>query len=177
MIAHLAQQTVLWCCAGLLLWAAISDLQRFVIPNRISLALVALFPIYLATGYLSGAPVDWIGGLMAGALVFTVGFGLFTLGVMGGGDVKLLAAVALYAGLNGLLAFTVVTALAGGLLSATLLTAKMISLNRIPANLRAVMLPAGGRFPVLRAALRTNTPYGAAIAFGGLFIIYQLVRA
>ena len=176
MIALTAQQIVLWCCAGLLIWAAVSDMQRFIIPDKISLGLIALYPIYLVSGLVGGAAVDWLGGLLAAAGMFAAGFVLFSLRLFGGGDVKLLSAVALYAGAQWVLPLIAVTAIAGGVLSIGILAAKMISLNRIPANLRGIMMPVESRFPVLRAALQTQAPYGAAIAFGGLFIIYQLVR-
>lgn len=176
MIALTTQQIVLWCCAGLLLWAAFSDLQRFIIPNKITLGIVALYLAYLVSGLLGGMTVDWAGGLIAAAIVFAVGFALFNFGVLGGGDVKLLSAVALYAGSQWVAPLIAVTAIAGGVLSIGILAAKMVSLSRIPANLRPYMLPADVRYPVLRAALQTHAPYGAAIAFGGLFIIYQLVR-
>lgn len=177
MIALTIQQVVLWCCAGLLLWAAVSDLQRFIIPNKISASLVALYPAYLIAGLLGGTPVDWLGGLIVAVAVFAAGFVLFNFRVLGGGDVKLLAAVSLYAGSQWLVPLIAITALAGGVLSLGILAAKMVSLSRLPADLRAAVLPADARFPVLRAAMQTHAPYGAAIAFGGLFIIYQLVRA
>lgn len=177
MIAHTVQQVVLWCCAGLLVWAALGDLQRFTIPNRICLSLVGLYPAYLAAGLLGGMTVDWAGGLISAAIVFAIGFALFNFRLIGGGDVKLISAVALYAGPQWVAPLIVVTTIAGGVLSIGILAAKMISLSRIPANLRAIMMPDDSRFPVLRAALQTKAPYGAAIAFGGLFIIFQLVRA
>lgn len=177
MIAHTIQQVVLWCCAGLLLWAAVSDLQRFIIPNRISLGLVALYPAYLIAGLFGGVAVDWLGGLIVAAVVFAAGFVLFNFRVFGGGDVKLLSAVALYAGSQWLVPLVAITALAGGVLSIGILASKMVSLSRLPADLRAAVLPADARFPVLRAAMQTQAPYGAAIAFGGLFIIFQLIRA
>ena len=109
--------------------------------------------------------------------MFAVGFVLFSRSLIGGGDVKLISAVALYAGTQGVVPLVIVTALAGGMLSLGILAAKSVSLVRLPDDVRAAVLPSGVRFPVLRAALQTPAPYGAAIAFGGLFIIYQLVRA
>ena len=176
MIALTAQQVVLWCCAGLLIWAAVSDMQRFIIPDRISLGLIALYPIYLVCDLVGGAVVDWLGGVTVAVLVFAFGFGLFNFRLIGGGDVKLISAVAVYAGPQWIVPLILVTALAGGVLSIGILAAKMISLSRIPSNLRSIMMPMDLRFAVLRAALQTQAPYGAAIAFGGLFIIYQLVR-
>lgn len=175
MIALTVQQIVLWCCAALLVWAAVSDLQRFIIPNGVTLGVIALYPAYVAAGFLGGMPVDWAGGLIAAAVVFAMGYVFFSIGLVGGGDVKLLTAVALFVGLTSLPSFLMVTGFAGGVLSIGILAAKMIALSRIPADLRAVILPLDRRFPILRAALKTDAPYGAAIAFGGIFIIYQLI--
>src|SRR3954467_15979189 len=77
----------------LMAYAAASDLLTMLIPNRISLALVAGFALMAATG-----PMSWLDiGLHVGAaaLVLTVTFTLFALGVIGGGDAKLAAATAL----------------------------------------------------------------------------------
>lgn len=174
MIASLVQQAALYCCAGLLVWAAVSDLRSYLIPNRIVLAIVAIYPVYLLNGLLGGNPVDWSGGVLAAALIFAVGFILFNLHVLGGGDVKLFSAVALWAGLNQLLLLVLVIGVAGGVLALAIVGAKTAILMRLPANIRAVALPEG-RFPMLRAAMQTPAPYGAAIAFGGLFIIYRLL--
>src|SRR5690606_25919442 len=42
--------------AALLVWAAISDLRRFVIPNRVSLSIALLYPAYVLS---APQPVDW----------------------------------------------------------------------------------------------------------------------
>jgi hypothetical protein len=44
----------------------------------------------------------------------------------------------------------------------------------LPADVRAVAYP-GGPVGMFRAILKTQAPYGAAIAFGGLFTIYRLL--
>lgn len=174
MTVFLIQQATLWSCAGLLLWGAVTDLRSFLIPNRVCLAIAALYPVYLLAGYFGGLPVDWSGGILAGALVFVFGFMLFNIGVMGGGDVKLFSAIALWAGLKLLPALVIIVGLAGGLLSMAIVGGKMASLMRLPADVRAIAYP-HGRFALIRAAMQAPTPYGAAIAFGGLFIIYRLL--
>jgi prepilin peptidase CpaA len=174
MAALFTQQAALWCCAGLLVWAAISDLRSYLIPNRICLAIVALYPIYWLAGYVGGMPVDWSGGILAAALIFAVGFGLFSFGLIGGGDVKLFAAVALWTGLGWLLPLLIIVGVAGGILSISTIAAKAVMLKRLPADVRAVAY-SGSRFGTFRAILKNPTPYGAAIAIGGLFIIYRLL--
>jgi prepilin peptidase CpaA len=174
MSALLSQQVILWCCAGLLLWAAASDLRSYLIPNRLCLAIAALYPIYCLAGQFGGMPVDWSGGVLAAASIFAVGFVLFSMGVIGGGDVKLFSVVALWSGLGWLLPLVIIAGAAGGILSLGIIAAKAGTLMRLPADIRAIAYPSGTT-GMVRAILKTPVPYGAAIAFGGLFIIYRLL--
>ena len=174
MTALLTQQVTLWCCAALLLWAAVSDLRSYLIPNRVCIAIVALYPIHWLAGDLGGVPVDWSGGILAAGLIFVIGFGLFSLGIMGGGDVKLFSAVALWAGLNWLVMLAIIVGVTGGVLSLAIIGAKSVTLMRLPADVRGVAYPSGPA-GLVRAVLKTPAPYGAAIAFGGLFIVYRLL--
>lgn len=167
MIAHSVQQIALLASAVLLVWAAITDLIDFRIPNPVSFTVAALYPIYLLAGWLGGAPADWAGGVLAGAGVFVLGFALFNVGLVGGGDVKLMSAVALWVGLAGLVPFMLIVGLAGGLLSLGLVAAKAVAYARQPASRPADM-------PVWRAVLQQPAPYGLAIAIGGLFTLGQL---
>src|SRR3546814_4754528 len=81
--------------AGILVAAAASDWRSLTIPNRYSLAAVALFPSYAIA---MGGTVDWAVHLGFAGAAFGLGFVLFALRLCGGGDVKLFAAVALWAG-------------------------------------------------------------------------------
>ncbi len=156
------------------MWGAVSDLRSYLIPNRICLAMATLYPIYWLAGYFGGTPVDWSGGVLAAALIFAIGFGLFSLGAIGGGDVKLFSAVALWAGLGWLLPLVIVAGVAGGILSLGIIGAKTAMLVRLPNDVRAAAYPSG-TVGMVRAILKMPVPYGAAIAFGGLFIIYRLL--
>src|SRR5439155_4863251 len=82
--------------AGLMLIAAAEDLRRLVIPNPVVLGLCVLWPLQLAS-----APVVSLaaagGAALCAAAVFAGGAILFSRGLMGGGDVKLLAAATLWA--------------------------------------------------------------------------------
>src|SRR5260370_36694978 len=74
--------------------AAFEDFRRFIIPNLLPAALCLLWPVYfVAAPSLSGA----LWSLGCGAAVFIVGAFLFARGYLGGGDVKLLSAAALWA--------------------------------------------------------------------------------
>lgn len=141
--------------AGLvLLVAAVCDLRRFEIPDSLSVLL-----IMLAFGY--GAlqtEFFWASHLASGVCMFAIGAGLFALGWMGGGDVKLLAAVACWTGLGGLPSMLSMVLLAGGVLALVLIVARRL----VPS-----VLPAGARLPgplVMDAPL----PYAVAILGGAV---------
>jgi len=150
--------------AALSIWAAICDLRRFVIPNRACLGIVALYPAYIL---LSPFPLDWAGALLVGAVVLAVGFGAFSLRLIGGGDAKLLAAGALWAGPDLLAPYIFITALAGGALA-------LIAMAPWRALLPVVLINLGAEARVVRAAA---LPYGIAIATGGLFVAWRLLFA
>jgi prepilin peptidase CpaA len=142
--------------AGLMLIAAVEDLRRLVIPNPVVLGLCVLWPLQLAS-----APVVSLaaagGAALCAAAVFAVGALLFSCGLMGGGDVKLLAAATLWAGSGSTPALLITTAVLGGLLSLALLS---------PLALRAVLAPAAA----VHAAKRMPVPYGVAIAGAALIV-------
>ncbi len=167
MTATFAQQIALLGCAGLLVWAAVGDIIHFRIANRLSLAVAALFGAYATAGWLAGTPVAALSGLVAGFGVFIAGFLLYSRGLLGGGDVKLFSAVALWSGLDGLPQLVFIVALAGGVMALGMVGAKTFSYVRQPAS-----RPAG--LPMWRALLRQPAPYGVAIAAGGLVFIARL---
>jgi len=84
-------------------------------------------------------------------MVFTVFAGAFYAGMMGGGDVKLAAALALWFSPRSTIQFLVLTSLAGGVL-----TLGVLAWHRAK-----------------RREGRPEVPYGVAIAFGGLAILTQ----
>lgn len=135
--------------AGLCLLAAcLCDLRRFEIPNRLSVALLVLA---LAHGILN-PPFDWGWHAMAVLVMFGVGAGLFALGWMGGGDIKLMVAMAAWTGLSGMPAFLIGMTLAGGVLASFLIVSRMA-------------LAAGGRpADSLPGPLRPQAPLPYAIA-------------
>jgi prepilin peptidase CpaA len=142
--------------AGLMLIAAVEDLRRLVIPNAVVLALGVLWPLQLAaapTISLTGSAV----AALCAASVFGAGALLFSRGLMGGGDVKLLTAATLWAGPGLTPALLIVTAILGGLLTLALL---------FPLALRAVFAPAAAA----DAAKRVPVPYGVAIAAAALVV-------
>ena len=83
---------------GLLITATITDIIWLRIPNWIPAGIVVLF---LTAAMAEPRSLDWWGShLSAGLVVLLVGMVVFAWGKLGGGDVKLLAAVALLFGLT-----------------------------------------------------------------------------
>lgn len=148
--------------AGPLVVAALWDVATFRIPNTLNLAFLSLFPL---AGLLAPQPPDWLWHLAAFGVVLAVGFPLFLLRLLGGGDVKLLVAAALWLGWDRLLEFSILVALAGGALSLALVVLRLPLMQMAWAHL--------GRTPrVLQK--QAPVPYGVAIAVGGLLLAAEL---
>lgn len=156
-------ETVIICALGaLLLWAAFTDMRERIISNMTVLAITCLYPAYaLATG-LDPSLSGWVGALLVGIAVISVSAGLFALNLFGGGDAKMLAAVALWAGPGLLAQFLLITAITGGFLAVGFLVYRRFIQ---PASETATSI--GGTSDVL--------PYGVAITAGGLFVCWHLL--
>ncbi|HZF43562.1 MAG TPA: prepilin peptidase [Sphingomonadaceae bacterium] len=134
--------------AGLLVWAAVGDIRTFNIPNELNAAIALGAPLFW---WAADIPVWPDGALRVGValIVFAVLAGAFWLGMMGGGDVKMAAAVLLWFPVEVTFAFLMIMSLAGG----------------------AVTLAALIRHRVARREGRPEVPYGVAISFAGLWLI------
>ena len=136
--------------AILLVVAAVIDTRTFTISNGLNAGVALLAPLYwLAVG------LDPWPGM---AIQLGVALGVFALlalaffaGMMGGGDVKLAAALALWFSPITTLKFLVLMSIAGGVL-----TILVLVIHR-----------------VRKREGRPEIPYGVAIAFGGLAILTQ----
>ena len=155
--------------AGLLIFAAASDARRYLIPNWISVGIIALFLPY---ALLSPVGVNWLGGLATAAAAFALGFGLYALRLMGGGDVKLITACALWAGPAMIAPFLVIVSLAGGALAGGLMIGRGIASAR-----RRRSAPPGEAATGEAPLMRQKVPYGLAIAAGGLFLLTRHLTA
>ncbi len=149
--------------AGLLIYAASSDIARMIIPNWVSIALATIFPIAaLADGM---APIDIGLHVLFGLAILVVGFFLFAGNIIGGGDAKLLGATAVWTGYQAfLLPFMYWTMIAGGVMALGLIMARRF-------------IPETGLYPAFVNHLlkkQTGIPYGVAIMFGGLVAIPSL---
>jgi prepilin peptidase CpaA len=136
--------------AATLVVAAAVDVRTFTISNRLNATVALGAPLY----WMSIALAPWPGmaiQLAAGGIVFALLAGAFYAGMMGGGDVKLAAALALWFSPAGTVKFLVLMSLAGGVL-----TLGLLAWHRAK-----------------RREGRPEVPYGVAIAFGGLAILTQ----
>jgi len=159
-------QCVLAAMAAVLLWAAASDALTMTIPNRLPVAVAALYPAWVIAAW---PAVDPVGGLAAGAIVLAAGFAAFACGWTGGGDVKLLSALALWAGLPQLIELLFVIALIGGAMA--LATLGLLTVRRYAPTLRGTDV--GNRASLVRQPI----PYGVAIALGGAVLALRLAGA
>jgi prepilin peptidase CpaA len=147
---------------ALLLAAAAWDLASFTIPNAIQVALLAGFAVFIFASHMDADVFS--GHLLAGFLGLAIGFSLFALGYIGGGDAKLFACVCLWFGLHDLLLYALVASMFGGALTLALLTIRKLPL---PALL-------SGQGWVLRLHdARQGVPYGVALASGAFCILPQ----
>ena len=136
--------------AVLLVTAAVIDVRTFTISNRLNLAVAALGILYWFAVGLTPWP-DMAIRLAVAAAVFGALAMAFAIGMMGGGDVKLAAALALWFPPATTLKFLVFMSIAGGVLTLVLLVAHRLR----------------------KASGRPKIPYGVAIAAGGLAILAQ----
>ena len=136
--------------ALLLVIAAVIDVRTFTISNRLNLTVALLAPLYW---WSVGLPL-WPGVAIQLAVAAAV-FGLFAIaffvGMLGGGDVKLAAAISLWFSTLMTLRFLVFMSIAGGVLTLVVLA----------------------RHRMLKKPGRPEVPYGVAIAIGALAILTQ----
>jgi len=145
--------------AAAMIYAAISDLLTMTIPNKVSILLVALFPL---AALAAGIPwQDFFLHLAAGVIVLTAGIALFATNVMGGGDAKLLAAASLWIGFDQLLEFIVHVGIYGGMLALAI-----ILYRRFP-----VAMAAGTQWSLRLHDKAGGIPYGIAIA-AAAFVVF-----
>ena len=110
---------LLFIFAGLLLLIALIDCQQQIIPDGLVLA-TALGGLLYGWLYLPGGIMD---SLLGALIAFGIMLAIFVIsrGGMGGGDVKLSAAVGLWLGMDATLMFLLLAFMAGGIYSAVLL--------------------------------------------------------
>lgn len=140
-----------------------TDATRYIIPNWLNALIIVLYILFafMAPG------LGWLSGIYAFLIVFFFSYPLFYFNLVGGGDVKLLCALALWCGLSQvLLQFVIYTGLLGGALSLLL-----ISLRPFTAWL-------GSKFsheiPIPKVLTYGQPiPYGLAITIAFLIVLWN----
>jgi prepilin peptidase CpaA len=137
--------------------SASMDLLTFTIPNRICLSLALGY--FVLAALLGVSTADILLNISCALAILLLAFVMFNLGWVGGGDAKLAAATAVWLGWNSILDYGLTAAICGGLLTLTILSARMAPL---PAALR--------RFAWVARLhdRRSGVPYGIALAAAGL---------
>ncbi|MEY4238325.1 MAG: hypothetical protein RL339_926 [Pseudomonadota bacterium] len=142
------QYVLLGALAIALVVAAFTDIRRRQIDNWLNAGIALAAPAYWWASGLSLWPdVAWQLGMAA--VTFAVCAGLFALRAMGGGDVKLLAALALWIAPAWFLKLIIMMALLGGVLTLVL----------------------GAWHVTRRRRDRLAIPYGVAISSAGLWAL------
>lgn len=141
----------------LMILGGAGDVMTRRIPNSLVVGTAALF---LPAALVTGMPL-WIMSLhvATAAVLLVLGFGLFSFGVVGGGDAKMMAAAGLWLGFPCSILFITFSALAGGLLAAAM-------------GLWFLVTMEGGVhsawFDKTVAPLKPSVPYGFALAAGAI---------
>jgi len=107
-------------CIGHAAW---TDATRMKISNSVSIILVIAFLLFAAIHLPLTPAITHIGVASA---IFAVTFGCYALRLMGGGDVKLLSALAMWIGPGQILPYLTAVALLGGLLAVFVLIARRV---------------------------------------------------
>ena len=158
----LAEATLLGFMA-LLLWAGYSDLRSFTILNRVCLGIALLYPAFVMA---SDQSVNWCGALLLAGGLLVAGFVLFSFRLIGGGDAKLFAAVALWAGPGLILPFAFVTAFAGGAMAMGYWLHHRMK--------RAASIGMLFVTPTEEGFSKQPMPYGVAMAIGGFYVAFTI---
>jgi prepilin peptidase CpaA len=155
--------------AALLIFAALRDIATRLIPDGVPVAL-------LLAGIVSRLVVGWSEAgvsLLVAAILFVVMVPLAMRGWLGGGDVKLIAAMAAGLAPHETWLFIVATVFSGGALGvAYILGRHLVPETRVVAEgslVRRVLA-----VEAWRVRRRGPLPYAVAIAVGGVFVLYTL---
>ena len=175
---HILDQVCVVAFAAVALLAALGDWSRFTIPNRLPLAMVGLWAVHALLLVAQGRPlvlVAWAAGMAL--VIVLIGFAMFAAGLLGGGDVKMLAAATLWAAPDYALPFILIVTMSGALLGLAFLIPGLGHRPADPAgpdDLSASAVPSG---TVAAGRLGRKMPYGLAIAVGCVSVTLHLLSA
>lgn len=146
------KELILLAVSLVLIAAALEDMARLRISNIFPLLVIGLYGAWVAA-------VGWENGIWHNGTVFlgvfALGCGLFALRWMGGGDVKLMAACALWFDWLGIVPWFLYVTVGGGVLALLIM-----------AGRRMVPQSARGNSSLAIFTAKGPIPYGVAIALG-----------
>lgn len=153
---------------GLVVTAAYTDIMKLRIPNILPILIAFSFALALGIDHVADTNVfqSPLSHLIAGVSVFAVMLILFFMRLFGGGDAKLIPAVALWVGLQGLPVFLMITTIVGGLLAVFSIFLRKTKIGQtLLTKLLHYPKLTDGWFGAM-AKGETVIPYGIAIAIG-----------
>lgn len=135
---------------AMLLVAAASDIKSRTIPNWLNIVIALSAPL---TWWAQGLALwpDIAVQVGAALTLFAIFFAMFAFGAIGGGDVKLIGALALWIDARLLLSLLMIMAIVGGVIAAAMLIHQKVRKTEAVAEV----------------------PYGVAIAIAGFWAIHQ----
>ncbi len=159
----------LLCLGVTLVIGAAWDLAKRRIPNLVAgaAAVLGLVAQLVDRGWLSAAS-----GLAAAVVSVALLYRPWVAGGIGGGDVKLAAAVAIWVGLESMIRYALAVAAAGGVVAlAMYLSSRKAIRQEVRTNLTLAALQQTLPTVEVPAAGRASVPYGLAIAAGAAFAL------
>lgn len=159
---------------GLCVNAAWHDVKSLTIHNGTVIGILLVFCVAYGINTLA-VSMQWVETpffasieqhLYSAVSVFAVCFGLFWIGVLGGGDAKMASALALWIPLNALPGFIMIMALIGGVLGFSALILKGKSDWLKPSNKE-------GWIAALSRG-ESTVPYGVALMIAAIYSFLQL---
>jgi prepilin peptidase CpaA len=145
-----------WLTAILLVVLALAALEDVVRLRISNLTCAAVFIGAIVAMILQGFPLHLWQNAVVFVAILAIGTAAFSAGWLGGGDIKLLAAVGLWLDFQSALALIVATLLAGGLLGMTYIGARLLLYG---------VKKSGRKY--------SKVPYGLAIV-GGAFLVFGM---
>jgi prepilin peptidase CpaA len=149
--------------------ATVWDIARRRIPNVVTGA-VALLGV--AAQLVDRGAWSVASGLAAAVISVALLYRPWTAGGIGGGDVKMAAAVAIWVGLGGMIRYALAVAAAGGVVALVMYFSSRKSIRQdVKTNLTLAALQQTLPTVEVRAEGRKSVPYGLAIAAGAAFAL------
>ena len=171
--------TILIIFTALMIWAAISDIRHYILSNKLCLSVALLYPFFIGALFINNAlpEIQYIAySVGISLIIFIILLTLFAYGLIGGGDVKLIPAVTLWAGPALTLKFLLITILCGGIVALLIICFQYI--RKYPTKAKSSEKI---NFSMSKSSesenMKNNIPYGIGISAGGLYVAFELFQA